>query len=89
MTLRPKVFCTKCYEKVPYTLETEMREISVKEVSFSYLDTQAKCIYCATPVYVPAINDKNAYERHKAYYQKLEEIEGETTHGDLRQGSQI
>lgn len=79
MELRPKVFCTICYQPVSYHLESGMREISVKEVSFSFLETRAICDQCGTRVYVPAINDKNVYERHKAYYNKLFEIVKEET----------
>ena len=40
----------------------------------SFLETRAKCKVCGTQVYVPAVNDKNWYERHKAYYNKLDEL---------------
>lgn len=74
MDIRPKVFCTKCYESVPYHVQTSIEEASHREVSFSYLETKAFCDICGEQVYVPAINDKNCYERHKAYYDRLEEI---------------
>jgi len=74
MELRQKVFCTKCCERVPYRIESSMEETSVHEVSFKFLETRAKCKVCGTQVYVPAVNDKNWYERHKAYYNKLDEL---------------
>ena len=74
MELRPKVFCTKCCERVPYKIESSTEETSVHEVSFKFLETRAKCRICGTQVYVPAVNDKNWYERHKAYYNKLDEL---------------
>ena len=74
MELRPKVFCCKCYDKEEYNIETFEDVASVREVTFSYPKTRAKCKVCGTEVYVPAINDKNVYERHKAYYEKLKEI---------------
>lgn len=74
MQLRPKTFCAGCYESVPYRLESVTKEISVKEISFSYLEIQARCTECNSLVYVPAINDKNVYERHKAYYDALSKI---------------
>ena len=74
MQLRPKTFCPKCYESVPYYLRQSEKKISVREVSFSYLEIEAVCKECHNPVYVPAINDKNVYERHKAYYEALSNI---------------
>lgn len=74
MEIRPKVFCCKCYEKTEYDIEVSEEVASVREVTFSYPKTRAKCKVCGTEVYVPAINDKNVYERHKAYYEALKEI---------------
>ena len=74
MELRAKAFCTNCYEAMPYTINTSREETTVHEVSFSYLETQARCKKCNNLVYVPAVNDKNYYERHKAYYSKLNEL---------------
>ena len=76
MELRPKTFCTKCYESVPYRLNNERKEVSIREVSFSYDEIVATCCTCGTRVYVPAINDKNCYEREKQYYERVKEITG-------------
>lgn len=72
--LRPKTFCTVCYESVPYRLHTENKEVSVREVSFSYEELVANCDICGTRVYVPAVNDRNCYEREKCYIDKVKEI---------------
>ena len=74
MELRPKTFCTSCYESVPYHLHTETKEISVREVSFSYEELVANCDICGTRVYVPAVNDRNCYEREKQYINRVKEI---------------
>ena len=74
MTLRPEVYCVRCGVKVPYKLESSMEETSVHEVSFKFLETRARCRICGEQVYVPAVSDKNVYERHKAYYAKLDEL---------------
>lgn len=79
MELRPKVFCTKCYDKEEYTIESSEEVASVREVTFTYLQTRARCKKCGELVYVPAVNDANVYERHKEYYNKL---------GELRNGIQ-
>lgn len=75
MELRPKVFCCECYDKEEYNIEESEEVASVKEVAFTYFMSKARCKICGTEVYVPAVNDKNVYERHKAYYLKLKELE--------------
>ena len=50
------------------------RQSPLQEVSFKFLETRAICRICGERVYVPAVNDKNIYERHKAYYAKLDEL---------------
>ena len=74
MQLRPKAFCPSCYDKVQYKVASSETTISVHEVSFSYQELIARCVYCGAAVYVPAINDRNEYERHKAYYEELKQI---------------
>lgn len=73
MDIRPKVFCVQCYDSEEYELESSIEVASVREVTFPFLETRARCKNCGQLVYVPAINDKNVYERHKAYYKALEE----------------
>lgn len=74
LELRPKVFCPKCYDKEEYTIESSEEVASVREVTFSYLQTRARCKQCGELVYVPAVNDANVYERHKAYFEAIKEI---------------
>lgn len=81
MTLRPEVYCVRCGVKVPYKIESSMKETSVHEVFFKFLETRALCRICGEQVYVPAVNDKNVYERHKAYYAKLDELKELEDHG--------
>lgn len=84
LEIRPKTFCSECYEKVTYHIKEVPREVSVREISFKFVETQAICDECGSVVYVPAINDKNSYERHKAYYAKLEEIKKGLADEELR-----
>lgn len=82
--IRPKVYCEKCNEKVSFKLEGSLNTITHKDVTFTYLETRARCVNCNELVYVPEINDKNCRERHKAYYNKLFELkdsEQEAQHG--------
>lgn len=77
MIIREKAFCPKCYETKPWHLESSYETVTVHEVTFSYLETKAICNTCGSQVYVPAVNDKNWYERHKAYYNLLESLNTE------------
>ena len=82
--IRPKVYGEKCNDKVSFKLETSMESITHNDISFIYLETRARCVNCNELVYVPEINDKNCRERHKAYYNKLFELEDseqEVPHG--------
>lgn len=47
--------------------KTSRKEISVREISFSYLERSAFCTACGEEVYVPAINDGNVRSREEAY----------------------
>lgn len=89
MYLRPKAFCTNCYEKVPYYIDFGKDHVTIRDVAFSYYKTRAICEVCNREVYVPAINDKNWYERHKAYYLKLDELKEMAQNGDQRPGSAV
>lgn len=77
MELRPTTFCPHCYEKVNYEICTRVRVASVREVTFSFSETYATCNECGHEVYVPAINDKNCFEREKEYYHALKEMPNE------------
>ena len=79
MYLRPLVYCAACNEKVPFKLESSIKTIQHNDISFSFLETRARCKKCNGLVYVPEINDKNVRERHKAYYDQL--YSGENSHG--------
>lgn len=54
--------CVRTFEKSVVRAETEVRGLK-----FSFIETNAICAECGTPVYVPELNDENAEERKKAY----------------------
>lgn len=86
MQLQPKTFCASCYARVEYRLTTATVELSVRDVIFSYQEVQAFCKDCGAAVYVPAVNDKNVYERHKAYYEALTKLcEEKIQNGNLQE----
>ena len=62
-----RVFCVNCGQKCSYSEETSQEEISVRGISFSYLERSAFCTACGEEVYVPAINDDNVRRREDAY----------------------
>ena len=74
MKIRPKVYCVGCGDFRSYILESSIEVVIVRDVTFDYLEMRALCNRCKKQVYVPAINDLNYYERHKAYYEKLHDI---------------
>ena len=74
LVVRPTAFCSKCYDREEYRTEVQDEVASVREVTFSFPETKAYCKACGTLVYIPAVNDINVYERHKAYYNRLKEI---------------
>ncbi len=86
MTIRPKAYCIFCNEKQNYILGSEMRDLDVRGVSFSYLETTAHCQECGSLIYVPVVNDNNVTARHKAYYNALYLME-EKEHGREAHGS--
>lgn len=89
MDIIPKAFCTECYEKTTYELKEETTKVKVRGVSFSYPRLRCYCTECGCEVYSPEINDKNVYERHKAYYSKLDQMKGELQHGKRVQNAKF
>lgn len=73
MLLRPKAYCVKCDERHPYTLHPIIKETSFNGIIFNYEDIEAHCKKCGSQIRVQALDDRNWYERHKAYYNKLQE----------------
>ena len=74
MQIHPKAYCVHCGEMRKYRIKTEEVEVTVRDVTFTYPEHQAICKRCGNQVYVPAINDNNFYERHKAYHDKTKEL---------------
>lgn len=74
MDYMPIAFCCRCYEKVPYTMDFSEELIEYRGIRFRYIRTKAICKRCGEEIYAAPVNDKNWYERHQAYYKKLEEL---------------
>lgn len=78
MSIIPKEFCPLCYSKQPFDIREETREISIRGISFSYPELYAVCKGCGNRIYSAVLNDKNVYERQKAYYAQIDEMKGES-----------
>ena len=74
MDLIPKEFCGKCYSRQPFYIREEQRTASVRGVGFSYPELYAVCKNCGDRIYSAVLNDKNIYERQKAYYNRIDQI---------------
>lgn len=64
---RKEVFCIECGDYKTFTIKTTREEITVRGVTFSYLEQTAYCSECGEEIYVPEINDINVQAREDAY----------------------
>ena len=60
-------YCIFCGQKMPFSIGSEIRTITVRGVTFDYQELYAKCKRCGEKVYVPEINDKNVDSRNKEF----------------------
>ena len=64
---RKEVFCIECGANKPFTVKTARGEVTIRGITFSYLEQTAYCAECGEEVYVPEINDINVQAREDAY----------------------
>jgi len=64
---KKEVFCIECGDYKQFAVKTTREEITVRGVTFSYLEQSAYCSECGEEVYVPEINDINVQAREDAY----------------------
>ena len=60
-------FCIGCGKKTKYIVKSSREEITIRGVTFTYVEQCAYCADCGEEVYVPEINDRNADAREEAY----------------------
>lgn len=60
-------FCTECGCKTTYSLSSHLEELTIRGVSFNYVEHSAQCTKCRNKVYVPMINDENVQSREEEY----------------------
>lgn len=63
----PTAFCVECGRKKPYSVTSTRETLTIRGVSFQYVERQARCQDCGELVYVPEINDANVKSREDAY----------------------
>lgn len=62
-----KAFCMECGRPVEYSIKSEVIELTIRGVTFSYVELSAYCRECGCNIYVSEINDNNAESREEAY----------------------
>ena len=67
MKERSTAFCTNCGCKTSYIVKSHLEELTVREITFAYVEHTAYCEQCEEEVYVPEISDENAQSREDAY----------------------
>jgi len=60
-------FCIACGCKNPYTVSNSREMITVRGITFSYVEVSAHCHQCGELIYVPEINDANVVSREEGY----------------------
>ena len=63
----PTAFCVECGRKKPYSVTSTRETLTIRGVSFQYVERQARCQDCGEVGYVPEINDANVKSREDAY----------------------
>ena len=64
------VFCISCAADRAYYVRSSREEITVRGISFSYVEKRAYCVECGDEVYVPVLIDENVQAREDAYRAK-------------------
>lgn len=59
--------CIECGCKTTYTLKTTLEELTIRGVTFRYVEYSAYCTRCGNEVYVAEINDENVQSREDGY----------------------
>lgn len=61
------VYCINCDKKQPYMQKAKTEDVTIRGVTFSYLEHTAYCTECGNQVYVAELNDMNVQSREDAY----------------------
>ena len=61
------VFCVECGDFEEYTENSSRESVTVRGITFDYVEKTACCARCGQRVYVPEINDENVEAQENAY----------------------
>lgn len=61
------VFCVECGDFEEYTENSSRETVTVRGITFDYVEKKACCARCGQRVYVPEINDENVKAQEDAY----------------------
>lgn len=67
-------YCIRCNEKVKYIIKSQRKNVSVRGVSFSYVEQIAYCPICGEEVYAPAVNDHNVAASKSAFDREMQSV---------------
>lgn len=67
MPNRETAFCIECGCNVPYSVSSTRETVTVRGITFSYVETHAHCKQCGELLYVPDINDENVQSQEDGY----------------------
>ena len=65
-----KVFCEECRNDVAFTITEKEMESSLKGEKYVYMGKEARCVDCASEIYVHEINDFNLKALYDVYREK-------------------
>lgn len=65
--MNQKVFCEECRNDVEYTVSSVPMIGTIKGREYSYTGTEARCVNCGSPIYVPEILDYNLKELYRVF----------------------
>ena len=74
MEIPSTVFCHECHERKPYRVMYSPKQLTIKGITFSYVEASAFCKTCGSKIYVPFVADANADARDKKYFRALEKL---------------
>lgn len=59
--------CIECGRRTTRTLKSHLEKLTVRDISFNYIEHSAHCTQCRNEVYVREVNDENVRSREEEY----------------------
>ena len=61
-------YCYNCEKEQECYVVAAIKTLTVRGITFNYIEKTAKCKKCDDEVYLPWVNDENAEMRESAFY---------------------